>query len=106
MRPLAAPALGTIALTFRTALGAVISLTPLAAIVASAPDLPLRPARAAMACGFLFDRRMGFDDGLGSVRRGTLCRCVRRWRQSVALAGALPLGRASLAAPLFAAAAR
>src|SRR6266849_1543069 len=108
MRPLAAPALGTITLTFGTMLGAMISLAPLAAVVAFAPQLALRPARATMPCSFLFDWRTCLDDGLGSVlrRNGALRRCVRRWRPTVALARPLPLGRAPLAAPLFAAAAR
>src|SRR6266849_3995632 len=43
-----APALGTITLTFGTMLGAMISLAPLAAVVAFAPQLALRPARATM----------------------------------------------------------
>ena len=109
MRPLAACALGTITLTFGTMLGAMISLAPLAAVVAFAPEFTLRPAaRATMTWSFLFDWRTCLDDRFGPVRRrnGALLRCVRGRRPIVALAGALPLGRAPLAAPLFAAAAR
>jgi hypothetical protein len=107
MRPLAARALGTITLTFGTVLGAMISLAPLAAVVAFAPEFALRPARAAMTWSFLFGWRTGVDDRFCPVRRrnGALLRCVRGWRPIVPLVRALPLGRAPLAAPLFAAAA-
>src|SRR6266849_1980536 len=106
MRPLAAPALGTITLTFGTVLGAMISLAPLAAVVAFAPEFTLRPAaRATMTWSFLFDWRTCLDDRFGAVRRrnGAFLRCIRGWRPIGALARALPLGRAPLTAPLFAA---
>jgi len=109
MRPLAACALGTITLTFGTVLGPMISLAPLAAVVAFTPEFTLRPAAwATMTWGFLFDWRTCLDDRFRPVRRrnGSFLRCVRGWRPLVALARALPLGRAPLAAPLFAAAAR
>jgi hypothetical protein len=109
MRPLAACTLGTITLTFGTVLGSMISLAPLAAVVAFAPEFALRPAAwATMTWGFLFDWRTRLDGRFGPVRRrnGSFLRRVRGWRPVVALARALPLGRAPLAAPLFAAAAR
>src|SRR5260370_4659558 len=110
MRPVAAGALGTITLTFGTVLGAMISLAPLAAVVAFAPEFTLRPAaRATMTWSFLFDWRSCLDDRFGPVRRssnGALLRCVPGWRPIVALAGALPLGRTPLAPSLLAAAAR
>jgi hypothetical protein len=109
MRPLAARSLGTITFTVGTVLGATVSLAPLA-VVAFAPEFALRAAaRAAMTWGFLFDWRTGLDGGFGPVRRrnGSFLRCVCGWCPIVALAPALPLlGRAPLAAPLFAAAAR
>src|SRR5260370_2827836 len=101
MRPVAAGALGTITLTFGTVLGAMISLAPLAAVVAFAPEFTLRPAaRATMTWSFLFDWRTCLDDRFGPVRRrnGAL---RRGWRPIVALAGAVPLGRAPLAPSLL-----
>src|SRR5258708_16209168 len=102
MRPLAACPLGTITLTFGTVLGAMISLAPLAAVVAFAPEFTLRPAaRATMTWSFLFDWRTRLDDRFGAVRRrnGAFLRCIRGWRPIGALARALPLGRAPLTAP-------
>jgi hypothetical protein len=107
MRPLAACALGTITLTFGTVLGAMISLAPLAAVVAFAPEFTLRPAAwAALTWSFLFGWRTCLDDRFGPVRRRNGALLRRGWRPIVALARALPLGRAPLAAPLLAAAAR
>src|SRR5262249_52476465 len=109
MRPFAACALGTIILTFGTVLGAMISLAPLAIVVTFAPEFTLRPAaRATMTWRVLFNWRTCLNGRFSPVcrRNGSFLRCVRGLRPIVALAYALPLGRAPLAAPLFAAAAR
>jgi hypothetical protein len=79
MRPLAAPTFGTITLTFGTVLAAVISLAPLAAVAAFAPEFVLRAALATITWSSLFGRRTCLHGGLGSAARrdGALLRCIR-----------------------------
>src|SRR5260370_32936448 len=70
MRPVAAGALGTITLTFGTVLGAMISMAPLAAVVAFARELTRRPAaRAPMTWSFLLHGRTCHDATLAPVPR-------------------------------------
>src|SRR5262249_51239541 len=106
MRSLTAHALRAIIPTFGTMLGAMLSLAPLAAVVAFVSESALRAARATMPCSALFSWHARLSRRFRSAARrdGAFRRCALARPAAGALVRALPLGRPSLPTPLFAAA--